>query len=80
MPEVIGQNPKNEVDCKNCGSKLRFERREVRAGKQKEHSPDRDHRSVITCPTCRQPVDVTDKVGPTSHEQAQREQRLYDEY
>ncbi|HJP80782.1 MAG TPA: hypothetical protein VJ841_00090 [Candidatus Saccharimonadales bacterium] len=57
--------------CGNCNEKLQFTRSDVRAGAEIQGSEDRDHKSVITCPSCHRPVDVTSVVGSTSYETAQ---------
>ena len=57
--------------CSNCGDELQFTRSDVRVGAAIQGSEDRDHKSVITCPTCRRPVDVTSVVGAKTYEEAQ---------
>ncbi len=74
MVQVVGRNPNYEVDCTNCGNKLAFTRKDVRAGQPIPGSEERDHRSVITCPGCRQAVDVTTKMGATSRETAAQQE------
>lgn len=74
MVEIVGQDNRFEKSCGNCGAKLRFQKSDVRAGERLPHSHD-DHKSVITCPQCRRPVDVTTPYGPSSAETYARQQR-----
>ena len=81
MVEVTGQNKRFETNCPNCGAGLRFKKSDVRVGEElKGYSEfDRYHKSLITCPQCKQPVDVTGSYG-TSSEEAYYEQQRNEDY
>lgn len=79
MPEIIGQSSDRQATCGECGAKMKFKKSEVRVGEQINHD---DCKSVITCPQCHKPIDVTSKVGRSSIEskRAQDQEDLRRDY
>jgi hypothetical protein len=75
MPEIIGRSSNRQAHCDNCGADMIFRKTEVKAGARIVGSEDSDHKSVVICPSCKRPVDVTGKVGTTTAQQAAREDR-----
>jgi hypothetical protein len=78
MVQVVGQNPNFSASCRNCGAQLAFTRKDIRAGSDRDQEGDRN--SLITCPQCRRPVDVTPKVGRVDAHTAAEQDRTDDDY
>lgn len=74
MPKIIGSNSNREAECTECGTKMSFLASEVRAGAEIQGSDGDDFRSVISCPQCHKPVDVTTQYGITPREKKDQQQ------
>jgi hypothetical protein len=81
VAEIVGQDERFETSCTNCGVKIRFQKKDVRAGERLPHSHD-DHKTVITCPnkSCHHIIDVTRSYGISSVETYNKQLRDEDYY